>query len=795
MKETLAEHQYLELMNAALTNSKTAVFSIDLEKSEVWRSAQHDLLFGYAAPLEIWTEEIFYSHVVEEDREFLRKSQWAATLNENFQKIEFRIIGADALLRWMELSLKTIFKNEKPCQMLGTIRDVTTEKTKNDTEEALNLAHERLARVIQATGEGIWERDVESKAVRYIDEQGKRIFGFHPEENPTYEDVIDLIFSEDKIGMEDKVAEYVRSQTGRFDVEFRIHDRQNPGQLKWVRSIGQIQRKAGAPDQLVATFRDVTDEVKKRMELEKALATARIATEAKSLFLANISHEIRTPLNGIIGMTDLLLDTSLNKRQSEFAHLLQQSGMNLLALVNDVLDFSKIEAGKMEIGESAFALTPVLETQMGIMAPKARQKGLVLGSFISPDLPRHIQGDAGRISQVLLNLLSNAIKFTSEGGVSLRVQAFEAGARQKILRFEVTDTGRGIAPKNVKRLFQPFSQEDASISTQFGGTGLGLSICKKLVEAMKGQIGVLSEEGHGSTFWFELPLKAVDEKTAMEPVGWEKLEGIRVLLLDDKAIERKLFSEYLSSFKMEVQVASTLAEARLCFEQASQWRHPIQLVLVSSSLALSFQELESFLPKEETPPVICIRKFAEDLSGHAGHFSAILDQPLRQSDLVDSLTRALSGTQLKEEMKPSPPHARARDFEASGFRILVADDVPVNQMLTRAMLETLGYNCVTVGNGSEALRALEESHYDLVLMDCKMPQMDGFEATARIRAARDEKIKTLPVVALTANALEGDAEKCREAGMDDYLSKPVRRESLDEMLKKWLSVRSSQKTA
>ena len=532
---------------------------------------------------------------------------------------------------------------------VGIAIDLTERKR---SLEAERIASDRLRRVIEATGEGIWEFDVERPDEMFIDDQAKRTLGFKPGESPGYAEILDLIHPTDRMRFHALLAEHRAKKNTPFSIEFRVREPAHDDYQRWVRAKASVVERVGASDQFVATFSDVTDQVRSRMVLQKALATAAEAAKAKSLFLASVSHEIRTPLNGLIGMVDLLLDTDLNQEQKKFARVAQQSGTALLARINDILDFSKLEAGKVDFDEAPFKLAELLEGQVGMVSARAKAKQVSIVTIVDDDVPAFIQGDMARIGQILLNLLGNAVKFTERGEVIVTVSRRKGPPA--MIYFEVEDTGIGIARESLPKLFHEFTQADTSIHNRFGGTGLGLSISKKLVEAMGGQIGVRSAVGEGSTFWFTVPFKeAVEERPA--PV---------VIRLDDRK-------------------------------------------------------------------------------------------------------------------------------ETVGKRILVAEDFEPNQLLVRTILEFLGYAVEVVDNGAKAVAAIEASDYDLVLMDCKMPEMDGYEATRRIRTIDRRSVVRMPIIALTANAMEGDEKKCKDAGMDDYLTKPIKKDKLKAMLDRWLAPSSA----
>ncbi|HVJ65819.1 MAG TPA: response regulator [Bdellovibrionota bacterium] len=675
---------------------------------------------------------------------------------------------------------------------LGIAADLTERKK---AEEELRITHERLLRVIDSTQEGIWERDFESGEIQFMDDQAKNIFGYAAHENPTFAEVNERVEAADRSKLVRAVEAYVSGASPNIDVEFRVTPGPGCG-VRWVRAFGQIVREDGKRQRLVATIGDVTAAVHSRHELLAALDAAETATQAKSAFLANMSHEIRTPLNGIIGMTDLILETKLDHEQRNYAEIVQHSGTALLNLINDILDFSKIEAGRLVLEETPLSLVQVVESQVDILMPKARQKRVGLSAFISPDLPKLVVGDSGRIGQILLNLVGNALKFTQKGGISVRVfnTASENAYSAPRVRFEVQDTGIGMSESTMGKLFRAFSQGENDTSRKYGGTGLGLSICSRLVEAMHGKIGVTSEVGAGSTFWFEIPMTVAQENDAATRSEQVRLlSHLRILVIEDNESVRSSVCSYLKSWSIHNVLFTSLAEApqKLKALPAAERRFEVvfsgthsrksDLRKVLTSLREGYPRLKAVLMADFGKSLK-----PETLNEHG--FDDVVTKPIKQSDLYNAIVRVTAhGENATADTSPRLLSAgsQVNDTVSVGTRILVAEDVAVNQMLVKKILQSFGYTVSVVANGLEVLDALEKMSFDLVLMDCQMPEMDGFEATRRIRDSENERIRTIPIVALTANALSGDDKKCLAAGMDDYLAKPIKKESLRAAIEKW----------
>ena len=721
----------------------------------------------------------------EDEREIMRTGLPMVGLEEK----ETRLDGAA-----MWVSTTKVARTDANGRILGTLgisRDITERKR---AEEALRESEEKYRTLVEKANEAICI--VQDGAFVFANPRMASLLGV-PAAELEGKPLLDFIFSEDRQLVGDSYAKRIAGEHVGDGYDFRMIG--GGGKTTWVYLSAAVIPWNGRPAML-NMLSDVTARKQAEAELEqtnRALAEATVraesANQAKSEFLANMSHEIRTPMNGVIGMTGLLLDTALDEDQRRYAETVRTSGESLLALLNDILDFSKIEAGKLKLETLDFDVRVLLDDFAALMALRAQDKGLEFICAAAPDVPANLSGDPGRLRQVLLNLAGNAVKFTDRGEISVRASVESETDTAVVLRFSVKDTGIGVAPDKQELMFQKFTQADASTTRKYGGTGLGLAISKQLAELMDGKIGIVSEEGRGSEFWFTAQFgKSLGKARNVPPPT--AIRGVHILIVDDSPTNREILTAQLNSWGMRCGETSNGPEALLALARAKDAGDPYAAVILDMQMpGMDGESLARAIKSDEgLAQTILVLMTSIGQRGDAREmeelgFAGYLVKPARQSDLFDCLAAVVAGAAAAQPVRPIVTRHAIREMRRSALRILLAEDNATNQQVALGILRKLGLQADAVANGAEAIAALESIAYDLVLMDVQMPKMDGLEATARIRDPQSAvRNHSIPIVAMTAHAMEGDRERCLAAGMNDYVTKPVSPQALADALERWL---------
>jgi PAS domain S-box-containing protein len=774
---------------ALVTHAPVGIFETDAQGDCRFVNDRWTLLAGMSAEAALgdgWARALH-----PEDRERVFTEWYAAAQAGREFTLEYRFQRPDGTEVWVAGSAVAMRDGDGDGAVSGYFGTVTDITARRQAEAALADERDLLQVLMDNIPDTIYFKDAASRFTR-INRAQARVLGV---DDPA-----------EAIGKTDFDFQGNLARTFYLEERQLLYDRRalidrieyNPtpdGQPRWFSATKvPVLDPHGAPLGLVGISRDVTE----RKRTEAALAAARdealSASRLKSEFLATMSHEIRTPMNGIIGMTELLCETPLDGEQREFANVVRDSAQALLTIINDILDFSKIEAGKLLLDNQDFELIPLLEGSADLLAEQARDKHLALMAFVAPDLPTRLCGDSGRLRQVLLNLIGNAVKFTERGEVAVRAELAHATYADITVRFTIQDTGIGLSEAAQQRLFQPFAQADGSVTRKYGGTGLGLAISKHLVELMGGAIGVASADGQGSTFSFTARFARATDAAASEPPPLPP--ALRVLVVDDSATSQEFLQRYLQAWGMVTDRAGSGGDALGMLRRAAEAGRAYDLLLTD----LAMSEMDGFAlaraiqrdPALTRTRLILLTAFDERGQGAQAlqsGFVAHLTKPIKQSQLFDALVSTLG-----ERVVPAPDRLLHPDAAPAlplqpDQRILLVDDHAVNQQLALRQLAKLGYAADIAANGREAVEAVAAGPpYALILMDCQMPEMDGFAASRAIRDRERAGGGRTPIVAMTANAMQADRDACLQAGMDDYLSKPVRQAELQRVLARWLPV-------
>jgi PAS domain S-box-containing protein len=680
------------------------------------------------------------------------------------------------------LSTKMPLRN-KEGQIIGTFgisRDITEQK---QVEAEIKKISAYLDSIIDNIPIVLFVKDARELRFERWNKAGEELLGFSREEllgKNDYDffpkDEADFFIAKDR--------DVVRSRQ-RIDIPEEPMDTKRGRRILHTKKIPLFDAD-GNVTHLVGISEDITERKHAEEELKKAKEAAEAANRAKSEFLANVSHEIRTPMNGIIGMTELALDTELSPEQREYLDMVKASADALLEVINDILDFSKIEAGKLDLDLVDFQLRDSLGDTVKTLALRAHKKGLELVCRVPPGVPDALVGDAGRLRQIIVNLVGNAIKFTEQGEIEVAVGTSACDDSAVLLQFSVRDTGIGIEPHQQAAIFAPFVQADGSITRKYGGTGLGLAISMRLVEMMGGRMWLDSTPGQGSTFHFTARLALQTGSKQVAPASQPAaLEGLPVLIVDDNATNRRILVEILSNWHMKPTALESGAAALVELQRAAAAGLPYPLVLLDAMMPQmdGFALAEQIKLRQELAGVTLLMLSSADRQTYAARskelgITACLMKPVKQSELYDTIRRSLGAAQERQEKRPAASSPTA----VHPLRVLLAEDNAVNQKLVVRLLEKQGHQVVVAENGYQALACLQQQAFDLILMDVQMPEMGGFEATAAIRNEEKTTGRRVPIIAMTAHAMKGDRERCLEAGMDGYVSKPVQVRELYEAI-------------
>jgi PAS domain S-box-containing protein len=774
-----------------------SVWEWDVQADITRIDANSPFLERLGAPRELRGTDYTDRYVHPDDREgWLAHFRKVLTGTDQLFAYRYRALFADGTVGYIQCHAR-VMRNAKghPVRVLGIDWEATDEELAKQEiarqSADLREAQERFQRAVSGTQDALFEFNLRTGETWYSP-RFREMLGYAATDRDADGQIETFIHPDDGAIVGKAMGDHLTFGLP-YDVEYRL--RKHDGEWLWVRSRASAERDTeDRPLWLAGSIRDITDERAGREAMVLAKQEAEEASSAKSTFLATMSHEIRTPMNGIIGMTGLLLETGLDRAQRDYAETIRASADSLLTILNDILDFSKIEANKLDIEHLDLDLRSNVDDVGSIMAFQAAAKSLELVVNVRPEVPERVFGDPQRIRQCLLNLVGNAIKFTPSGEVVLEVCCVGRQDGRALVHFEVRDTGIGIPQESLDKLFQPFIQADSSTTRRFGGTGLGLSIVRKLVEMMGGQVGAHSQPGKGSTFWFTLPLEPAE--IGMEPPRDPVADGRRVLLVDDSATNRQVLANQLKHAGYEVETASTAMRALTILRDPGP--RPFDAVVLDFQMPDMDGAMlgEQIVKAHDIPPTRLMLLTSLDRSGDMQRFaqigfSAYLTKPVRTRELLACLNRALSHDAQDWHMHSQPIITRGTLVATETRRqysgqVLLVEDNAINQRVARRFLERLGCEVQVVDDGRQAVEAYGLNSYRFILMDMQMPVMDGLEATRRIRELEEGGPKRTPIVALTANAMMGTLERCLEAGMDDYLTKPLDISRLQDVLDRFM---------
>jgi len=772
-----------ERLNLSLEGSNLALWDWDIIDDQIYLSDRWSLMMGGQREETLLSNEQLFNLMHPQDQPSVKANLGSVLKGETeFYSMEFRIKRNNGDWAWVHTHGKVVERDAtgRAIRMTGTNADITERK---QAEESLHKSETRLRTLYDST----------SDALMLLDENGYfdcnkatlQMFGCSSQEEFYSKHPADFSPDKQPDGMDSVMLSsqkiFMAMENGSVRFEW-VHKRADNGRI-FDAEVLLNGMKLDGKTVLQATVRDITERKRAEVELLQAKEAAEQAARVKSDFLANMSHEIRTPMNGIIGMTELALDTELTPEQREYLSLVKSSSDSLLHIVNDILDFSKIESGKLHIENIEFSLEHTLRDTMKSLAVRAHQKNLELLLHVAPDVPDRLLGDPGRVRQVIVNLVGNAIKFTEAGEIEVSVHCIEGAPEDHArMQFSVRDTGIGIPRDKFNTIFESFSQADTSTTRKYGGTGLGLTISAQLVKLMGGHIEVDSQVGKGSTFQFTLPMRIISFNPLANYQRTGRIAGMSVLVADDNATNRRLLQEMLQNWKMSPTLVENGAQALAELERAAKGGHPYQVAL----LDLQMPGMDGFELAEQ------IRKHPDHVGatvmmltsqGQRGDalrcrelgIASYLTKPISQSELLDSIMTAI-GEPMQPDTAPITRHS-LRETRRK-LNLLLAEDNKVNQTLAIRLLEKLGHRVTLATNGIEAVQHWQNGQFDAILMDVDMPEMNGYEATARIRELELDTGRHIPIVAMTAHAMQGAHEECLRHGMDGYLTKPIDTEVL-----------------